>query len=61
MAILNLLTDKEIKSALTPEIARNLIDARKGTLKLSSGGGGRHGKVKKREKMFDELSLEFDL
>lgn len=61
MAILNLLTDKDIKTALPADIARNLIDARKGTLKLSSGGGGRHGKVKKRDKLYDDLSLGFDL
>jgi len=59
MAILNLISDKEIKSALPVDIARNLMDARKGRLKLAAGGGGRHGKVKKREKQYDQLSLNF--
>lgn len=60
MAILNVLTDKDIKSALPHDVARNLIDARNGTLKLDSGGGGKHGKVKKREKLYDELNLGFE-
>lgn len=57
MAILNLATDDEIKKALPPDIARNLIEAREGKLKLAPGGGGQYGRVRKREKKYDQLSL----
>ena len=61
MAILNTITDDDIYRALEHETARNLIDARKGRLKLSSGGGGRHGRIKKREKKYEELSLNLEI
>ena len=57
MAILNLATDQEIKKALPVEVARNLIDARAGRMKVAPGGGGHHGKVKNREVKYDQLSL----
>ncbi len=57
MAILNLATDAEIRQALSGEMARNLIDARNGKLKIDSGGGGNHGRLKKREVKYDQLSL----
>jgi uncharacterized protein (TIGR00375 family) len=59
MAILNIATDKEIKSALPPDIARNLIDARNGRLDISSGGGGMHGKIEDKELGYEELTLGF--
>ncbi|MCD4784315.1 MAG: endonuclease Q family protein [Candidatus Eremiobacteraeota bacterium] len=58
MAILNTVSEKDIKSALPVEIARNLIDARNGKLKMKPGGGGHHGKVKKRDKQYIQLSLD---
>jgi len=60
MAILNTISEDEIKSALPVETARNLIDARKGKLKMKPGGGGHHGKVKKREKKYVQLSFELE-
>jgi uncharacterized protein (TIGR00375 family) len=57
MAILNIATDEDLKSILPFDVARNLIDARKGKSKLESGGGGNYGKVKKKEITYDQLSL----
>jgi PHP family Zn ribbon phosphoesterase len=57
MAILNTVREEEIRTALPPDLARNIIDARAGRLKLSSGGGGHHGSVKKRDVTYDQLSL----
>lgn len=60
MAILNLASDEDIKKALSVEIARNLIEARAGRLKMDVGGGGLHGKVRQREVSYHQLEMDFD-
>jgi len=60
MAILNVATDEEIKKALNPEIAKNLIDARSGRLKMTPGGGGRYGRVYDREVKYEQLTIGFN-
>jgi len=43
------------------KIARNIILARKGLLELSSGGGGKYGKVKQKDKDFQEEDIQLNL
>jgi len=61
MNILHKASYQEISQVVGFEIAQNIIFARKGLLKLSSGGGGKYGKVKKKEKISDieKLQLNF--
>ncbi len=57
MNILHKASYQEISQVVRFEIAHNIILARKGLLKLNPGGGGRYGKVKKKEKISVEENL----
>ncbi|TET08621.1 MAG: TIGR00375 family protein [Candidatus Atribacteria bacterium] len=60
MNILHKASYQEISQVVGFEIAQNIILARKGLLKLSPGGGGRYGKVKKKGKIFEEENLQLN-
>ncbi|HER24237.1 MAG TPA: TIGR00375 family protein [Candidatus Atribacteria bacterium] len=60
MNILHQASYQEISQVVGFEIAQNIILARKGLLKLSSGGGGRYGKVKNIEKNIKEENLRLN-
>ena len=60
MNILHKASYQEISQVVGFEIAQNIILARKGLLKLSPGGGGKYGKVKKKEKIFGEENLQLN-
>ncbi|TFG90373.1 MAG: TIGR00375 family protein, partial [Candidatus Atribacteria bacterium] len=57
MNILHKASYQEISQVVGFEIAQNIILARKGLLKLSPGGGGKYGKVKKKEKISEDKNL----
>jgi len=57
MNILHQASYQEISQVVGFEIAQNIILARKGLLKLSPGGGGKYGKVKKKEKISGDKNL----
>jgi len=60
MNILHKASYQEISQVVGFEIAQNIILARKGLLKLSPGGGGKYGKVKKKEKISEEENLQLN-
>jgi len=60
MNILHQASYQEISQVVGFEIAQNIILARKGLLKLSPGGGGKYGKVKKKEKISGEENLQLN-
>jgi len=57
MNILHLATYKDINQVVGFKIAQNIILARKGLLELSSGGGGKYGKVKQRNNVSQEKNI----
>jgi len=61
MNILHQATYQEINRVVGFKIARNIILARKGLLELSSGGGGKYGKVKQKDKDFQEEDIQLNL
>ena len=60
MNILHKASYQEISQVVGFEIAQDIILARKGLLKLSPGGGGRYGKVKRKEKVSREENLQLN-
>ena len=60
MNILHKASYQEISQVVGFEIAKNIILARKGLLKLSPGGGGKYGKVKKKEKISGDKILQLN-
>jgi PHP family Zn ribbon phosphoesterase len=60
MNILHKASYQEISQVVGFEIAQNIILARKGLLELSSGGGGKYGKVKKKEKISGDKNLQLN-
>ena len=60
MNILHKASYQEISQVVGFEIAKNTILARKGLLKLSPGGGGKYGKVKKKEKISGDKNLQLN-
>jgi len=60
MNILHKASYQEISQVVGFEIAKNIILARKGLLKLSPGGGGKYGKVKKKEKISGDKNLQLN-
>jgi len=60
MNILHKASYQEISQVIGFEIAQNIILARKGLLKLSPGGGGKYGKVKKKEKISGDKNLQLN-
>jgi uncharacterized protein (TIGR00375 family) len=61
MNILHQASYQEISQVVGFEIAKNIILARKGLLELNPGGGGKYGKVKKKEKNFREEKLQLNI
>jgi len=61
MNILHQATYQEISQVVGFKIARNIILARKGLLELSSGGGGKYGKVKQKDKDSQEEDIQLNL
>ena len=57
MNVLHKASYQEISQVVGFEIAQNIILARKGLLNLSPGGGGKYGKVKKKEKVSGDKNL----
>jgi uncharacterized protein (TIGR00375 family) len=57
MNVLHKASYQEISKVVGFEIAQNIILARKGLLNLSPGGGGKYGKVKKKEKISRDKNL----
>jgi len=60
MNVLHKASYQEISQVVGFEIAKNIILARKGLLNLSPGGGGKYGKVKKKEKIFEDKNLHLN-
>jgi len=60
MNILHKASYQEISQVVGFEIAQNIILARKGLLNLSPGGGGKYGKVKKKEKISGDKNLQLN-
>ena len=60
MNILHKASYQEISQVVGFEIAKNIILARKGLLKLSPGGGGKYGMVKKKEKISGDKNLQLN-
>jgi len=60
MNILHKASYQEISQVVGFEIAKNIILARRGLLKLSPGGGGKYGKVKKKEKISGDKNLQLN-
>ena len=60
MNILHKASYQEISQVVGFEIAKNIILARKGLLKLNPGGGGKYGKVKKKEKISGDKILQLN-
>jgi len=60
MNILHKASYQEICQVVGFEIAQNIILARKGLLNLSPGGGGKYGKVKKKEKISGDKNLQLN-
>ncbi|HZK40987.1 MAG TPA: endonuclease Q family protein [Atribacterota bacterium] len=60
MNVLHEASYQEISQVVGFEIAQNIILARKGLLKLSSGGGGKYGKVKKKEKISGDKNVHLN-
>jgi len=60
MNILHKASHQEISQVVGFEIAQNIILARKGLLKLSPGGGGKYGKVKKKGKISGDKNLQLN-
>ena len=60
MNVLHKASYQEISQVVGFEIAQNIILARKGLLKLSPGGGGKYGKVKKKEKISGDKNLQLN-
>ena len=60
MNVLHEASYQEISQVVGSEIAQNIILARKGLLKLSSGGGGKYGKVKKKEKISGDKNVHLN-
>jgi len=60
MNILHEASYQEISQVVGFEIAKNIILARKGLLKLSPGGGGKYGKVKKKVKISEDKKLQLN-
>jgi len=60
MNILHKASYQEISQVVGFEIARNIVLARKGLLNLSPGGGGKYGKVKKKEKISGDKNLQLN-
>ena len=50
MNILQKLSLDDIEAVVTPQLAKNIIDARDGKLKIHSGGGGIYGKIESEKK-----------
>ena len=61
MNILHQATYQEISQVVGFKIARDIILARKGLLEISSGGGGKYGKVKQNDKDFQEEDIQLNL
>ena len=59
MAIFNVAGDEEIKSVLTPEVARNLIDARDGNPPARLRRRRQIRKRQEKEAEYDQLTLDF--
>ena len=57
MNVLHKASYQEISQVVGFKIAQNIILARKGLLNLSPGGGGKYGKVKKKEKISGDKNL----
>ncbi len=60
MNVLHKASYQEISQIVGFEIAKNIILARKGLLNLSPGGGGKYGKVKKKEKVSGDKNLHLN-
>jgi len=60
MNVLHKASYREISQVVGFEIAQNIILARKGLLNLSPGGGGKYGKVKKKEKTSGDKNLQLN-
>ena len=46
MNVLHHITEEQLESVVSRKLARLIVRARKGELNISSGGGGKYGKVK---------------
>ena len=45
MNILHKLSEDDIESVVGEKVAKNIVNAREGKMKVESGGGGNYGKV----------------
>ena len=45
MNILHKLSEDDIESVVGEKVAKNIVNAREGNIKVESGGGGNYGKV----------------
>jgi len=65
MNVLHQATYQEISQVVGFEIAKNIILARKGLLELSSGGGGKYGRVSRKnndsKKEIDQMVMQLNL
>ena len=49
MNILHKLSEDDIEAIVGEKIAKNIVNAREGNMKVESGGGGNYGKVKEHD------------
>ena len=45
MNILHKLSENDIEAIVGEKIAKNIVNAREGNMKVESGGGGNYGKI----------------